>query len=523
MKKLSVILIIAALVSLLAVAVSAAPSEPVITLQPQNYVVPEGGDVRYTVRVYSESPITAVTWYLIYNGQTYNISEYEGTPEWVQYAGNFWGGYHQDDSSEYEYFFSGIRSELDGAMIYCVLEDGHYSVTSEAALIQVSGTAEPPEITGIVTSMEVYVGEPLQLYCDANSPYGYDLEYIWYETPNGDLPLIKAILTDDAMTDTLTVDTTLAGVSYYICRVSDSNGGMVYSSAVKVLVIEKEPAGEPPRITTEVLPDATVGEYYGFGLKYTGEDVYFTLYFNPGEPNELAMSGITVLDTGFLMGIPENPGTYTFAVCASNAFGEGYAVLKLTVNEPVKDEDLEGVSPWAKDEVKAAISAGLVPEELRKNYTSPVKRGEVAKLFMNLLEKASGKTVSTILMEKGIFTDVDDKPFTDTDDVDVICANALGIIKGTGDNKFSPDGLLKRAHITAIINRIAGVMGHDTTGYGHNFTDITANYAWVDSELGWSVANGIIKGVGGNKFNPGGDLTLEQTILIVYRAYNVLK
>ena len=49
MKKLSVILIIAALVSLLAVAVSAAPSEPAITLQPQNYVVPDGGDVRYSV------------------------------------------------------------------------------------------------------------------------------------------------------------------------------------------------------------------------------------------------------------------------------------------------------------------------------------------------------------------------------------------------------------------------------------------------------------------------------------------
>ena len=35
--------------------------------------------------------------------------------------------------------------------------------------------------------------------------------------------------------------------------------------------------------------------------------------------------------------------------------------------------------------------------------------------------------------------------------------------------------------------------------------------------------NGIIKGVGNNKFSPGGDLTIEQAILIVYRAYNVLK
>ncbi len=182
---------------------------------------------------------------------------------------------------------------------------------------------------------------------------------------------------------------------------------------------------------------------------------------------------------------------------------------------------LEGVSSWAKEEVEAAVKAGLVPEELRKDFTSPVKRGQVAKLFINLLEKSSGSTVYEIISAKGV--SVGDNVFTDTVDPNVLAANALGIIKGTSATKFTPDGNLKRAQITAIINRIAGVMGHQTEGYTHDFTDITDNYAWADPELGWSVYNGIIKGVGNNKFNPGGDLTVEQAILIVYRAYNVLK
>ncbi len=177
-------------------------------------------------------------------------------------------------------------------------------------------------------------------------------------------------------------------------------------------------------------------------------------------------------------------------------------------------------SDWAKEEVTAAIAAGLVPSELQKNYTSPVTRGQVAQMFINLLERSYGKPYELMMEERGL--KVNPASFTDTTDDYVLAANAFGIINGTGQNKFSPDGTLKRAQIAAIINRVAKVLGINTTGYSHGFTDITDNYAWADPELGWPVANGIIKGVGGTKFSPGGDLTTEQAILITYRAYGVL-
>ena len=177
-------------------------------------------------------------------------------------------------------------------------------------------------------------------------------------------------------------------------------------------------------------------------------------------------------------------------------------------------------SSWAKEEVEAGIEAGLVPEELQKNYTSPVTRGQVAGMFIRLLEKASGKTVEEIIAEKG--ASINGEAFTDTTDRDVLSANALGIINGTGKGKFTPDGTLKRAQIAAIINRVAGVMGIETEGYTHEFTDITGNYAWAYPELGWPVSAGIIKGVGGTRFSPGGDLTTEQAILITYRALDAL-
>ncbi|MBQ7599434.1 MAG: right-handed parallel beta-helix repeat-containing protein [Clostridia bacterium] len=184
------------------------------------------------------------------------------------------------------------------------------------------------------------------------------------------------------------------------------------------------------------------------------------------------------------------------------------------------DEGTSGPSSWAEEEVEEGISKGLVPEDLRKNYTSPVTRGQVAEMFIRLLEKASGKTVDEILSEKGVA--VNENAFVDTTDRNVLYANALGIINGVGNNKFAPDQTLKRAQIAAIINRTAAVLGTDTEGYTHGFTDIVDNYAWAYDELGWPVFAEIIKGVGGTRFSPGGDLTTEQAILITSRALDAL-
>ena len=150
-----------------------------------------------------------------------------------------------------------------------------------------------------------------------------------------------------------------------------------------------------------------------------------------------------------------------------------------------------------------------------------MKRGEITQLFVNLIEKITGKTAEQLVAEKGL--SVNYGKFTDTSDMNVLLCNALSVINGTSETKFSPEGTLKRAHVAALINRIAGLVGVDTSGYEHGFTDITGNYSWVGPELGWPVHAGIIKGTGGGKFSPGGDLTIEQTILIVYRAYLYLK
>lgn len=103
---------------------------------------------------------------------------------------------------------------------------------------------------------------------------------------------------------------------------------------------------------------------------------------------------------------------------------------------------------------------------------------------------------------------------------DFVRTSALGILSGVGNDKFDPDGTLTRGQIAAIINRTARVLGVNTKGYTHDFSDVSGH--WASSELGWPVHAGVITGVGDNKFDPDGKLTTEQAIAITYRALDFL-
>ena len=111
---------------------------------------------------------------------------------------------------------------------------------------------------------------------------------------------------------------------------------------------------------------------------------------------------------------------------------------------------------------------------------------------------------------------VNQNAFTDTTDRAVLAANALGILRGVGGGRFDPGGTLTRGQIAAIINRVARVMGVDTTGYTHDFNDVSSHFS--NAELGWPAHERIVRGEGGGRFNPDGHLTTEQAIAITYRA-----
>ena len=211
-----------------------------IVRQPQNPSYPEYSNAKYSVTAYGEN--LNCIWYLYYEGKLYNISDTSGSVKpWEVYAGETYGAVKNTNGNftTFTYFFGGIEEELSGAYIYAVIEDGHYSVTSDRAYIDVVSDGVQPPTTVVAASMEVYQNEILDLYCEATSTDGTELSYLWYETSTGDLQNIIAVNRGSEDQDTLRCDTSRVGTRYYVCMVCTKGGGSAYTSVIPVTVIAK--------------------------------------------------------------------------------------------------------------------------------------------------------------------------------------------------------------------------------------------------------------------------------------------
>ena len=339
MKKRLSVLLVALLLLVLVIPASAASEPPKITLQPQNYQYPEYSVAMYTVKA-SGSNLRAF-WYLEYEGKTYSISDvYNGYEPWESYAGETYGPVQ--DGNTFTWFFGGIEAGLNGAEIWCVVEDGHYDVVSERAVISVQGDAMPPEILEVPASLSVSRGQEAEIRCVARSNTDAQLSFQWYETSSGKLWDIRAM--DGEESDYMFCNTQTPGTRYYVCCVTSTDGGRAYSSVIPVTVADA-PAGNPPTFLTKTLPRGTVGEDYGFILETDDWTATFSIAYNAGGKNEFDKTGLVLTQEGMLAGKLTKAGTYTFTVCVGNDYGEDYGVLTLTVTDPVQTTTPPATTP----------------------------------------------------------------------------------------------------------------------------------------------------------------------------------
>ena len=323
-----------------------AEQTPAIIRQIQNPIYGKYDVATYSVTAYGDS--LKCTWYLLFEGKEYNISRTDGGAKpWEAYAGETYGATEEKNgkSATFTYTFGGIEPELNGSTVYAVIESASSKLTTDKVLVSVIDGAATPPTTSVPAAMEVFKDTPLDLYCQASSPDGSALSYIWYETTTGKLQDIAAVNRGTEERDTLRVDTSAIGTRYYVCGVRTANGGSAYTSVIPVTVLEKN-APKAPEITTKSLPDATVGEAYGVKLECTDPDAVFTVYQDPGKANDFEKTGLVLTQHGDLEGTPTKAGTFSFALCAAGEGGEGYMTYTLTVKEKHTDK------PVAPDEAQ---------------------------------------------------------------------------------------------------------------------------------------------------------------------------
>lgn len=206
-----------------------------------------------------------------------------------------------------------------------------------------------------------------------------------------------------------------------------------------------------------------------------------------------------------------------------------YTNRDLDLGEEVRPEPAPvpvGASDWAVEEVSAAISAGLVPDDLQSDYQQDITREEFCRLMVRLVSKALGKDEASIYDEH---EPLDYGVFSDTRNADVLIAYELGIVNGVGDGKFNPGGSITREEAATMLARAAAELGL-TSGQALDFDDADSFSPWAKDGVvfvsGLTDAlsgKAVMGGTSDNEFSPQSTYTREQAILTALRIFHCCK
>lgn len=89
---------------------------------------------------------------------------------------------------------------------------------------------------------------------------------------------------------------------------------------------------------------------------------------------------------------------------------------------------------------------------------------------------------------------------------------AEGLMVGVGGNKFDPNGQTTRAMVVTVLHRMEGTPTASSAG----FDDVAKNL-WYTDAINWAQANGIVQGYGDGTFRPDVTMTREEMVAVFYR------
>ena len=94
-----------------------------------------------------------------------------------------------------------------------------------------------------------------------------------------------------------------------------------------------------------------------------------------------------------------------------------------------------------------------------------------------------------------------------------------GIVSGTSATTFSPDGVITREQMAAILYRYAQYKGYDVTAKADlsMFTDAAQVSTYATDAMAWANASGLISGTSATTLSPAGSATRAQVATILMR------
>ena len=100
----------------------------------------------------------------------------------------------------------------------------------------------------------------------------------------------------------------------------------------------------------------------------------------------------------------------------------------------------------------------------------------------------------------------------------VLWAYSAGIIRGTGEAHFNPNGSVTRSQIVLMLYRMAG--RPDVSDVENPFTDVEESDSFFRAVL-WAYSEGVTTGTSAATFSPADNCTRFQLVMFLYRFHNI--
>jgi len=214
-----------------------------------------------------------------------------------------------------------------------------------------------------------------------------------------------------------------------------------------------------------------------------------------------------------------NGTSYSFGVRAVTSAGPGTASRMVSATPapsvPPTGQLQNNMSNWAREEINRAHDIGIIPDSLLNpnvDYTRPITRAEFAGVAVKTYENMTGTQLAPAIVN----------PFSDTNSLDVLKAYNAGIMVGTSANTFGPNTVLNREQCATALTRVfkrftipSWSFENDRDGILQfnmppQFADHNDISLWARESVYFMVANGIIQGMGNNRFAPRAVTTQQQ-------------
>lgn len=163
------------------------------------------------------------------------------------------------------------------------------------------------------TQQDLYVGQPYEYEIWRGYMEGDDVEIVGGYLPSG-LELAKIRYPNDGYTR-FVVRGTATQTGVFTVRFEIRPAAGMYSDLIVVFLVMKN-----IQLSSTTMPDGYVGQYYSRQIhsNYSDGEIEFTEYYNPGGPNQLSETGLSLDMDGYLRGTPGKAGTFKFWIYAES-------------------------------------------------------------------------------------------------------------------------------------------------------------------------------------------------------------